>query len=158
MLKWNLFFRWNYVPFMTVVSGLLMRESKGWNFSSHCMPYTSKIAIHLLPVLVCFSLTGSSQWTFALSNFAFWGREIDFPYLHLWTFWVRSSFLFPLHGRCSVKQALQDKKLLPLGHEKEQIYVKAAFLYFARKEPVLIINHQKTDKKYIIQMGNKVES
>lgn len=50
-----------------------------------------------------------------------------------------SAFLFPLHGRCSVKLAVQDKKILPLGHEKEQIYVQAVFPYFGRREPESIM-------------------
>lgn len=55
-----------------------------------------------------------------------------------------------------MKPAVQDKKVLPLGHEKEQIYVQAVFPYFGRREPESIINHEKKDK-CTVQMENNIE-
>jgi len=56
-----------------------------------------------------------------------------------------------------VKPAVQEKKVLPFGHEKEQICVQTVFPYFGRKEPESIINHETRDKNYTVQMENNTE-
>lgn len=55
-----------------------------------------------------------------------------------------------------MKLAVQDKKILPLGHEKEQIYVQAVFPYFGRREPESIVK-KGIRISFPVQMGNNIE-
>lgn len=56
-----------------------------------------------------------------------------------------------------MKPAVQEKKVLPLGHEKEQIHVQAVFPYFGKREPESIFSHEKVGKKCTLQMEDNIE-
>lgn len=138
ILKWKRFFKWSYVPFPLVLSSLLIGGWKGWNFISH-MPYRNKIYRHMLPVhayffsfLAILDITCNISELLHQAVLPFANRSLFSLCSYVTTL---SSSLFPLHGRCSVKPAVHNKMLLPLGHEKEQIYVQEVFPCFGRRQP-----------------------